>query len=256
MKAQPNRSGLVTINYCVSRYLNESGNFDPKPNEYKRLSQLAIDGFLDLNIWQPHSVKTTKLQVNEAFNAALPKDYVRYTKIGLNKGGRFYTLTKDDTILPANEYGPEGAIPLNRSPKQPDLPFLEEVTEFSGGQYVGGLYSQVGGVNENYYRVDRERGLIMLSNKIGKCELLLEYISTGITTNSDVIVPIECAATISAYMHKVIAENDPRVPMNMKMKRDDDYNRAYDKLLTVRTMFTMDEYLDMVYSTSHQSVKR
>jgi hypothetical protein len=253
----PKKNGLVTINYCVSRFLNEVGNYEPKPNEKKRYTQFAIDCFLDLNIMQPHSVKIAYLKVNEAYNAELPSDFVRHTKIAVNDGGgRFWTLTYDPSMIPATQYKNGELEVVKKQPKFEGIDRLFFSDHFANGNYIAGFYSQPGGFNDAYYNIDRERGVISLSNKIPKCELILEYISTGINTQTDVIVPIEAVPVIVAYIHKIWSHNAPNVPMNKQMQREDAYEREYSKLLTQRTMFTADEYLDMVYSTYHQGVKR
>lgn len=260
MKETPKKSGLVTIGYCVARYMNEVGNYDPKPNQTKRFTQWAIDAFLDLNIMQPHSTKIAYLSLNEGMNAELPSDYVRYCKIGVNVGGRWHTLTYDESMIPSTEFQNGTPTPVDKIQKGSHTNVFSDGLFFSdhyaSGQFIGGFYTQPGGFNSTYYKVDRERGVISLSNKINCRELILEYVSTGINTHTSVIVPIEAVPVIIAYMHMVWAKNTPNVPMNKQIQRDQDYQDAYNKLLTQRTIFTADEYLDMVYSTSHQGVKR
>jgi hypothetical protein len=236
--------------------MNEVGNYDPKPNEIKRFTQWAIDCFLDLNIMQPHSTKIAYLTVNEGLNAELPSDYVRYCKIGVNVGGRFKTLTYDSAMIPSTEYTEGSIVSVKKDVKGPHADSLFFNDHYASGQFVGGFYTQPGGYNDTYYKVDRERGVISLSNQLDCRELILEYISTGINTQSDIIVPIEAVPVIVAYMHMVWSKNTGDVPMNKQIQRDQDYNDAYNKLLTLRTIFTADEYLDMVYSTYHQGIKR
>jgi hypothetical protein len=255
MKDTPKRHGIVTLNYCVSRYFNEASIFDPKPNEKRQALQFAVDCFLHLNIFQPHSVKVAYLEVNEAMNAELPSDFVRYTKIGMNEGGRIRTLTYDPSMIVSTEYRDGKPSHVKKEPNKP-FQTIEFIDHVKNGQYIGGMYAQGGGYNDNYYRVDRERGVISLQNSLNCRELVLEYISTGINTQTDTIVPIEAVPTIVAYIHMIKAENTPGVPMNKQMFRRDTYERAYSSLSTLRLLFTADEYLDMVYSTYSQSPTR
>jgi hypothetical protein len=51
-------------------------------------------------------------------------------------------------------------------------------------------------------------------------------------------------------------ENDPRVSMGEKDRKEKQYNDAIEMMRTYKNMFTMQEFLDNKYRATKQGIKR
>lgn len=255
-------SGIITLNYCVMNLINELSE-DTK--YYQKYLQLAIDAVTEVNIFHINNIRvayltTTAMAENtgQQYYVDLPDDFVDYYKIGINKGGKLWTLTLNNNyILPKNENcGELESIPAN-STDASNLTYGYYYTDhFKGQKYVPYAYSLGGGINQAYFRIDKENRRIVLSGAMADTEIILEYKSTGINMTGETLIPRQAVGTIKAYIHWKRLEYDPRVSMNEKMRKEQLYGKEIEQLRHHELMFTISEYQDMLYSTMKQTPKR
>jgi hypothetical protein len=247
-----------TIRYCVMRVLNDLRDYSMR--DYKYIAQLVINGWGDMNIYHTESVRVKYLTPNEANIVKFPNDYIRYTKIGINVNGTIWTLTLNrNMVLPQ---GQECGVDINNTKN--GLQFISSVNSPVGGfyfvdhwkrgQYVGGLYGVGGGINTAYYNIDEANRQIVLSNKLPRNELIVEYISNGLSENT--IIPYQAVKVVINYVHWQRIEFDPRVPMSEKQRKKDLYEESVMEYRDLQLMFTMNEFLDSLYSSYIQAPKR
>ena len=70
------------------------------------------------------------------------------------------------------------------------------------------------------------------------------------------MIPVTTLQAIKAYIHWRRIEYDDKIPMNNKVRKQQLYDDEVTKLRLLENKFTKDEFLDMIYSTMGQSVKR
>jgi hypothetical protein len=256
----PKTPGLVTIRYVVASILNRLQDYSFK--QYKRLTQLAIEGFSEE--FSLYHIKAGSdvvyLHMTPAKTVQLPADFVDYVKIGYPINGKLRVITNnesillprtfDDTLEPiGNFYG----VAIGEEALSGAVFFSDH---WKSGQFVGGMYGLPGGVDDCYYRIDRENRQIVFSGSTPRSEIVLEYMSTGLKSDGSSLIPREVVAPLRAYVLWQMIVNDTRVAANEKDRRERAFNEATEALRSFSNAFTADEYLSMLYSTVHQSVKR
>lgn len=242
----------IKLEQAVFSVMNELQDMNSDKFEY--YLQLAIEGYRDINIFDCNMIRVVHLQCNSTGIYNLPSDFITYRKIGILYNGQVWTLTlNNDLALPRHECC--GA-------QTPEQPYVDNKSayyfapHYYNGSYTSGLYAVGGGVNISYYRLDLERNQLILSpNVIGK-EIILEYKSTGVSMDLESMIPVTTLQAIKAYIHWRRIEFDDKIPMNNKVRKQQLYDDEVTKLRLLENKFTKDEFLDMIYSTMGQSVKR
>jgi hypothetical protein len=134
------------------------------------------------------SIRQIRIDVNSVNQAALPPDFVRYTKIAIDLGGKLWTLGLDNSItLPTN---------IARCTPDQDISNQDSSTGvwfspfYGGGRYFGAVYSVGGGFNDAYYRINQENNCIQFLGAVPRGgKLVMEYISNNVDANEFTLVP-------------------------------------------------------------------
>jgi len=230
---------------------------------YEKFIRLAAAGFTDLNLFTLNSIKVAYLPIDPTnFTVNMPDDLVMYTKIGIDIGGRMWTLTYNQDIINPRKVNDCGKTlsEIQGCTDSDEVIFgfggFYFAEHFRNGQYVGELYGTGGGFNIGYYNIDWERRLITLNNEVsGHEELVVEYKSNGIQADGSTVIPRQAVAALVEYIHWKRIEYDGRIPVSQKQLRQIAYEREYEKLKFYEDAFTVDEYLDHTYS-HYQSTPR
>jgi len=250
----PKTPGLVTIRYIVMSILNRMEDYTMR--KYKRLVQIAIEGFGELSLWHLNTLEVVYLRMDAAKAVDLPDDFVDYTKIGIPINGKLKVLTKHNNILLPRLFedgAPVGNTDADDTVDAASLVFFSD--HFRGGQYVGGLYGMPGGVDDAYYRIDRENRKIVFSGTVDRSEIVLEYISTGVKTEEGSLVPREAVPAIRTYVLWQMIEHDTRIALSEKERRKRNHEEEIEAMRSFQG-FTIDEYKRMLWSTYRQTAKR
>lgn len=219
--------------------------------------QLAIEGFTELSLWHLDSVEVVYLTMNEAKVVNLPADFIDYTKIGIPINGKLRVLTRHDKILLPRTFidgTPVGNSDADDTLDAASLVYFSD--HFRGGQYVGGLYGMPGGVDDAYYRIDRERRTIAFSGSVPRSEIVLEYISSGVNTTGSTLIPREAVPALRTYILWQSVENDKITAYNEKERRKRNHEEEVAALRSFQDIFTADEYKRLIWGSSRQTIKR
>lgn len=245
----------VSIRYCVMSAINRTG--DHSMNEYFSDLQLAIDCVRELRLYHEASIEVFYAQPNDAGIVEFPPDMIDYVKVGIEVCGQLFNLTINENMV------------LNRAQRcgedlrkmQRGAGVLPQLTggylfapHFRGSQYVEGLYGLGGGFNVAYYKPDYKMRRFQFDGFLKNNEVIIEYKSTGISAGS--IISAQAIPVIREYILWQRIENDPRVAVSQKQRKQDQYNDAVQMLRDYTNNFTMQEFLDTMYSTYKQSPKR
>lgn len=250
-----NINNYTTLAQIVKSYMNEKG--EKALTNFERYLQLAIEGYIDMNVFEIGGVDVAYLDVDtDTRTVPLPTDFITETKVGLNFNGRVYTLTQNTNItIPQPEEIcaiEEEAAALSNSTSITDSGFYW--TYWYGGWYTNAFYGMGGGRNFAYYKIDlTNRVIIFEGNLLGK-KVVLEYKSTGVKAGS--VVPIQARNALKAYIHYASIRNDFRFNAGQIAQAEDRYNKELYSLQRITTSFTLTELLDVFYSTTSQSIKR
>jgi hypothetical protein len=125
-------------------------------------AQLVIEGYTELNLWHLDNIEVVYLRMSEAKTVDLPSDYVDYLKIGIPYAGKLQVLTNHERILFPRTF--EDGEPVGNSDDSTTTSgSIFFVDHFRNGQFVAGLYGLPGGMDNAYYRIDREQRKILFS---------------------------------------------------------------------------------------------
>lgn len=254
-------AGFVNLDTCVRSVMSDLNDFSF--HNYRPLLNLAAEGFTELNLFAVDNIKSVILPINENFTVDLPKDYIDYLKVGIFINGKVWTLGYNkDIALPrdVNECGLTIPSIINCSDNDTKINFpswgFYFSNHFRNGQYVGELYGFGGGFNFSYYRIDREKRQIVLTDTIAKGTIILEYQSSGVSAEGATVIPKQAMRAVKEYIHWKRLEYDDKVPLSTKQRREEQYYIQFEMLRTLENMFTLEEYLDHTYQESQSTPRR
>jgi hypothetical protein len=247
----PKSAGTTTINYVVMSILNRLKQYSMR--NYSYLEQILIEGYTDLNMWHLNNIEVVYLRMSEAKTVTLPCDFIDYCKIGIPINGKIRVLTNDENILFPRKFADGEDVGNVGDNVNSNLYFTNH---YCGSNYVNSLYGLSGGVDGAKYRVDKEKRTIIFSGSVPRAEIVLEYISSGVSLQGTTVIPREAVSTLRAYLLWQIIENDRKVSMNEKERKKAQYEEEVAAMRFFQLAPTADEYRRNLYKSIKQSIKR
>ena len=227
---------------------------DYSMRNYKRIAQIVIEGFTDLNLYHTTNIEVVYLRMDSAKLASVPADFIDWIKVGMPISGKLITMTKDDSILLPRKFA-DGAEVGNL-----DAAVTNKVSFFSShwknGKFVGGLYGLRGGINQAYFRYDKERRQFAFTGDVPLGEVVLEYVSSGVSLSSSTIIPRPAVKPLRNWTLWQLAEDDRTVSLGEKERKMKIYEGDVEELRALEHTPTIDEYRDAMYRTIKQTPKR
>ena len=255
----PNSSGLVTIRYVVMSVLNRLQDYSLK--NYLRYTQIAIEGFgEELSMFHINAgLQVVYLHMSLGKTIPIPADFINYNRIAYPVDGKLRVITRKDAILLPRTYDDTGDVVGNADAGN-EIGTTSGLylfpPHYHGGRYVSALYGLPGGVDTANFRIDREAGLIVFSGSTPRSEVVMEYVTNGLLPDGSSLIPRECVPALRTYVLWQKDENDFRIPYNAKARLKQEHEEAVEALKSFTLSFTADEYLAMIRSGIHQSIKR
>lgn len=250
--ANTKTAGLVNIKFVVMSYLNRINDYSMR--NYKRIAQIVIEGFTDLNLYHTTNIEVEYLYMDEAKIVNVPSDFIDWVKVGIPVNGKLVTLTKKSKILLPRQF-PDGKNVGNLDAADPNnVSYF--VSHFKAGKFIGALYGMRGGYNTAYFRYDEEYRQFVFTGEVPRSEIVLEYVSSGISLTSSTTIPRQAVKPLLSWTHWQLGEFDRKIPGNEKTRREKLYDRDVMELRSFTFTPTMDEYRDASYKMSKQTVKR
>jgi hypothetical protein len=265
----PKTSGLVTPRYIVASVLNRLGDYSMK--QYKRLLQICLEGFMELNLWHMDAGSDIiYLHMSLAKTCNLPSDFVDWLKIGYPVNGKLRAITNNENILLPGVFDTGESVGNMDSSNISDAPsnaiFFDP--HWKNGQYVGGLFGLSGGIDRAYFRFNMNSSprQIVFSGSTPRSEIVLEYQTTGLKTDGTSLIPREAVPALRTYVEWQMIGGDMlgfmtgRAQIKSAMaeigRRKQEHEEAVAMLRSFQNSFTADEYRRVVWGTSKQSPKR
>lgn len=154
-------------------------------------------------------INTVRLPVNAADNSVdLPDDFVDDLGLSIPVGDRLQPVSKNDSINPVRAIDSTGIFEMPNDPTN-----TAEQTVFSispqylwywnidsYGEPTGGYYGMGGGAKLNGYKVVKERRQVQLTGTFSSDNVVLMYISNGLSVDNATQVDVQATAAIQAYI--------------------------------------------------------
>lgn len=249
----PKVGGTVTIAYIIMSVLNDLRDYSMR--HYSYMERIVTRKYIDLNLFHLNNIEVVYLRMSEAKTVDLPNDFVDWHRIGIPTNGRLRVLTNHDKILLPRTFADGADVGNTDDGNTIATGSIYFAPHFRNGQFVGGLYGYPGGVDDAYYRLDREMGTIVFGGTVERGEIVLEYISTGVKISGQTVIPREAAETLIAYLHWQVVENDRKIGMSTKQWKKQTYEEELAKLNFFQGAFTKENYLAMVRRHARQTIK-
>ena len=192
--------------------------------------------------------------VPDAINCLnLPDDYVKYTKVGINVNERVWIIPNNNSIvipqdescgLPTRNLS---ASDYNVNPTNANMDYF--VPYYRQGQFLPAQYGMRGGYSSIYFKEDRKNNRLILEGQLpAGTDFIVEYISSGISLNSQTLIPREAEECLIAWLRWRTNINNTYY-MNL-------YGMAKDQLRNFNFRFSRQEFIDTMNMSYHQSIGR
>jgi hypothetical protein len=230
-----NISSLISLDSFVNRLLAKEGNDN---EDYLRYMQIAAEGLREMYIHDFHSVATKIVTVNTTTNSfAFPTDFVKYIAIATPIDGRWWTYTRDDTMVPLND---DDSTAIQTS--------LPNVSDY----HIADSLGQAGGWNKYYFTPDYKNRVIQVGGFTPDI-VVLRYVSNGIDSTGSITVPDYAIPCLEAYVRYCIADFDQEAESRVeRLKRRYDEQRR--KMRQVQRPTLLD-IIDSIYKSSGQLMR-
>ncbi len=259
MASNNNTPGVLSLRQIVMSY--KARKRSPSMNDYEYLMQLAIEAFTYINIFQVEHTDVAYLQLDHKNCVDLPSDFIDYTKVAIDLCGRYYTLTLNNDIIPPRpdlkcglpiEEIAAGCCENGTHPIPSDgyyfVPHYRNDTLIPTFFAAGGGWSMAG-----QYKIDRERRQLIVTG-VPKSEIVLEYRSSGVKIGEKTFVPSQYRECIIAFLAwKEIEYGHAEGNLGYAERR---YKQEETLVKTLDYARTYEEYLDMMYQSWQQGIKR
>jgi len=247
-----NIPAVVSIQHVVRNYMNER-NYTM--DQYKRLVQIAIRGFSNLSMTEMHSVSTYYGIPDVSGQLFLPSDFVDYIAIGYKLGDKIYVLSRNKSLY-INKDGSNGQVELSEGDTNVS-PYLFS-DHYRDGLLISHLYGINGSFSDRCFNIDSENKILQFSSSVPRSEMIVEYVSTGVSLNGNTYIPRYAEAALVEWLYWRDAKGKPfgNQTRGVIMDSKQDFNEEVSILRDIHTLPTFQEAMDSIYSESRQTPKR
>lgn len=199
---------------------------------YLQFLHYGVQALRELNFDVLQNVKSVRLPVNSYKAVTLPCDFVDYIRVGTESGQYiqsmgeredFNRLNKLDSFGNKIPYGDieatNGLLPNNWE----GFWYTNYIND--KGEHLGRIFNNKPGFR-NSFEILRERGEMQLDVSFTGTEIVLDYITDGISTSASNAVHPYAAAAIEAYIIWKMKEHSRQYgPGERQMAREEYYNQ-------------------------------
>lgn len=254
---EDNLRGYVTLKQIVNFYLSEKNMLGGE--QEMRLLDLLIRGHMQVvGIYEDKSA-TQYIQLNSLNIGQLPPDYLMYVRVGVNINERWWTLTYNpNMIIPFDEECGIRERDMDKSNNNVSSD-VEFFPHYIGETYISNLYGRRGGYNIGYFTIDKSRWEIVVEGDMVTygSKIILDYVSTGIRKDGLTKVPMLAVEPLIAWLDWKVKFSDRYLySLNEAKEAENQFGIALDEYRIREYKFTKDDYMDEIYLSRSQSIKR
>lgn len=233
---------LVLITDVVDNYLFLKGNWSA--SNFQRYLHIVLNGRQYYGFTSSTEYKTVNLTISALNVIDVPIDFIDYVRIGMESDNQIWTLTKNNNIVLPTGISCGALTSADTTPIADATLWLD--------------FSSTGGKNFMYYRYDKEsRRIVFRGDGVGR-EVILEYISDGVSMDAETYVPSDMVPMLTAYLEwqlKLYGDKE-----NKSNSDTEYYGREFracrKDYQSSKLKFTADELLDTIRGTHKQTIKR
>lgn len=219
----------------------------------------------ELGLKVERQISYAYIKPNEAFQVAYPRDFARYTRLGINYGGRIITLSVNNDLILQNKFTDCGDVLIDEIETTANLPIESTwggyyAPHYRNGQYIGEQYGQRGGFNANgYFKFFDKQRIIQFDPNFPRSdqfEYILEYVSDGTGDNGMTIISLPAVEPIRRYCHWMEVCFDSSKSLGFIQMKKDEFYYALRMAKDIIHSPTVDEWLDSSYGQYMSGPKR
>jgi len=234
-------------------------------NDYDRLLQFAKWGHRELQLHVHSFPKQIKFDMNEAKNFLLPNDFVQENLVALCIAGSYVAIYADHNMcVKAEDCG--GVPDVVRKDPYVESSYAElglgfgTLPYYENGQFMGGQYGYAANSDaiQGYRITKRGNGMKMITfdSSVPTTSVYMEYMSTGESPDGRTIIDVEQEAPLRAYIEYEMADSDPQSTESFVDRKKRAWRTAVKNYRHLVSMFTEDDYLNVLRGHTHQLPKR
>ncbi len=251
---------LITLNDIVNAYMEQAKS---PQHDKARLITIAVRGIKELNYDVTQQIKCAEFELDPATNSIdYPKDYVKYTKIGICINGNLITLGLNENICTCREYNECGDLSTFVGGWLSGVSQLDSPGNLQGWGgywfYGSGGYTQFGhggGFSGlGYYKDDPTNHRILFSSDVGfgldangnptttPPLITMEYLTNGYVEGEETLIDELAMEAMIAWIRWKDVGFDPqyiRVAESLKME----YGRTRKHLQLRTRSFSEAEFI-------------
>jgi len=232
------RNGVISLQAFLHKFFLKLGVDE---GEFHRYHVIAADGLRDIYIHHLPISKVTTLTIDSTnLTADFPSDFIDYDYVAVERDGRYWTFTRDNSMVDKTITGITGSSLANFS------------TLYGPGA--------TGGDNDYWFKPDYENRRFLFSGFTPSSNtVVLSYKSTGVesvsyASTTDVEFPVYAEDAMETYLRWKQCEYD-NGPMGECERRKSQHEDAVRRLRNIH-MLSVDEIRDIWERSSNQTFIR
>jgi hypothetical protein len=245
-QTQQHTDGIQTIKEVVKKTLWDAKK--PRSNFFLFL-ELAIDAYRELRLhavtegkmWKKCTVTTFSGGATDTGYIDFPEEFEDFIGVYVPIDGELWSLTRRDSIIQTTSL--TGIIETQDSTKGEGVDVLHAPYTDSGGQNMRG-----------YYAIDWDNRRIFL-NGIDVTEVVLLYKSSGVGINTTTWIPNKYIPCMIAKILFAFVQYDDNISSSRRQELLFNMQQEEIKLRNLESP-TLDEFMDVIYSTYYGTPKR
>lgn len=233
-------SGLVTLDYIVSSYLNWKG-ITSTGNMF-RYKQILIEGFAELNLFHTTYLNNHIGQVNAVNQMTLPSDYVDWVLIAVEVQGKYWSLDENTNLI----VSPQDTCGVT-------VVFDEhlEVPEIVGSKYTRKRRNPLG-----EFVIDPKFRIVQFKGQLQGANIYLLYTSTGVTVEGTQFVPRKYLMVLRTYLEWQLKEANDALAGAIKGRAEQKFGDQLNLLYEMENDLSYRELITLFRDGLTQGVKR
>lgn len=216
---------------------------------YLQFLTYGVDALRELNYDSLQNVKSVRLPVNSYKAAFLPNDFVDYVRVGneigqyINTWGEkqnsYNRLNKFDAQGNKTAYGDieaqNGILPNNWE----GFWYTNYVND--KGEHLGRIFNNFNGFRDSFV-ILRERNEIQLDTSYTGTEIVMDYISDGMSLSASNAIHPYAVAAIKAYIFMKLKEHGRQYSLSERQVAKDEF---YNQLRILRGRLNQIDVIDI-----------
>lgn len=213
------RQGWISVDSVVADYIIESEQSNHK--QFK-LTHIAFRGMDEMGLDFFYRIQSVKLPVNANKTVYLPSDYLNYSKVGVfNAIGEVMPLAYNEKLTTFADQLPDRQAKTEDNTLFNFFQFNSPVffNFWNGWDFINMYGVPSGQPNVGSFKIDKEAGIIVLSETFFFDYVCLEYVASPVP-GGNYYIPIQFREALIAYMRwKDIVSMPSSSHMNMADKQ-------------------------------------